>query len=74
MPPTMFDSRGEKGLCQARVNRAGKLYTENYGKISSLALDPMEKKPLYHFYPGARSSLSVPLAVIFLPLLPELAD
>lgn len=29
------------------------MYTENYGKISSLGMDPIEKKPLYHFYPGS---------------------
>lgn len=45
---------GKYGLCKARVNKEGKLYTENYGMISSLAMDPIEKKPLYHFYPGTR--------------------
>lgn len=44
--------QGERGLCQARINLGGKLYAENYNKICSLALDPIEKKPLYHFYPG----------------------
>ncbi|HHU92645.1 MAG TPA: AmmeMemoRadiSam system radical SAM enzyme [Halanaerobiaceae bacterium] len=53
-PQQCLIPEGKRGLCQARVNRAGKLYTENYGKISSLALDPMEKKPLYHFYPGSK--------------------
>lgn len=45
-------SVGQKGLCRARENIAGKLYTLNYGRISSLGIDPIEKKPLYHFYPG----------------------
>ena len=45
---------GKSGICKARVNRGGKLYTENYGQISSLAIDPIEKKPLYHFYPGSQ--------------------
>jgi len=35
-----------------RVNQEGLLYSLNYGQVSSLALDPIEKKPLYHFYPG----------------------
>lgn len=44
---------GQSGLCQVRVNYAGKLITTNFGEISSLALDPIEKKPLFHFYPGS---------------------
>jgi len=43
----------QKGLCRVRTNRAGTLFTNNYGQISSLALDPIEKKPLFHFYPGS---------------------
>lgn len=43
---------GKKGMCGARVNRGGELYAENYGRVTSLALDPVEKKPLYHFHPG----------------------
>lgn len=35
-----------------RKNIDGKLYAENYGIVSSAHLDPIEKKPLYHFYPG----------------------
>ena len=31
----------------------GKLYSINYGRVSSWAMDPIEKKPLYHFYPGS---------------------
>lgn len=45
-------SLGEKGKCQVRENKGGKLYSLNYGYSTSLALDPIEKKPLYHFYPG----------------------
>ncbi|MDD3364541.1 MAG: AmmeMemoRadiSam system radical SAM enzyme [Syntrophomonas sp.] len=44
---------GQVGLCRVRSNRAGVLFTSNYGEISSLALDPIEKKPLFHFYPGS---------------------
>jgi len=43
---------GKKGFCRVRKNSGGTLYTENYGRVSSCALDPVEKKPLYHFYPG----------------------
>lgn len=40
------------GICRVRRNVGGTLYAENYGKVSSIAMDPLEKKPLYHFYPG----------------------
>jgi len=42
------------GLCGVRRNVGGKLYAESYGKISAVALDPIEKKPLYMFHPGKR--------------------
>lgn len=42
------------GLCGVRKNIGGTLYAESYGKITSLALDPIEKKPLYHFEPGSK--------------------
>lgn len=42
----------QAGFCRVRVNREGKLVTESYGVCASYALDPIEKKPLYHFYPG----------------------
>ena len=44
---------GERGRCRGRFVQDGKLYAGNYGRVSSLALDPIEKKPLYHFYPGS---------------------
>ncbi len=44
---------GQTGLCQARGNRGGAIVPLNYGKLTSLALDPMEKKPLRRFYPGS---------------------
>lgn len=40
------------GVCRARKNIDGKLYSLNYGNITSIALDPIEKKPLYRFHPG----------------------
>lgn len=43
---------GKYGICRVRNNIEGTLYTHNYGKISALAMDPVEKKPLYHFFPG----------------------
>lgn len=43
---------GQAGICRVRSNRNGQLLALNYGEIVSLALDPIEKKPLYHFHPG----------------------
>lgn len=42
------------GRCGIRRNRKGKLVSESYGLISSLALDPIEKKPLFHVKPGSK--------------------
>ena len=44
---------GQTGSCGARICREGKIYPKWYGKISSLALDPIEKKPLARFHPGS---------------------
>ena len=49
---------GDRGKCQVRKNIEGKLITENHGLCSSIQFDPIEKKPLYHFYPG-RHILSI---------------
>ena len=43
---------GKTGLCRSRKNKGGVLVSEVYGKPCSLAIDPIEKKPLYHFHPG----------------------
>lgn len=43
---------GARGLCGIRLNKFGILYSEVYGKITSIALDPIEKKPLYRYHPG----------------------
>lgn len=51
-PHECIISPGKFGICRVRNNIEGTLYTHNYGKISSLAMDPVEKKPLYHFFPG----------------------
>lgn len=45
---------GRTGFCRARGNRGGKIVCLNYGKITSLALDPIEKKPLNRFHPGSK--------------------
>ncbi|NMA66328.1 MAG: AmmeMemoRadiSam system radical SAM enzyme [Clostridiaceae bacterium] len=52
-PHNCHINNGERGICGVRKNIDGNLYAESYGHISSLALDPIEKKPLYHFYPGS---------------------
>jgi pyruvate formate lyase activating enzyme len=44
---------GRKGVCLVRENREGTLYTLVYGIPLSQAVDPIEKKPLFHFYPGS---------------------
>jgi pyruvate formate lyase activating enzyme len=46
---------GKRGLCGVRENRDGTLLTLVYGKLIAQNVDPIEKKPLYHFYPGTRS-------------------
>lgn len=47
-------SEGEVGFCRARVNQNGRIICGNYGKLTSLALDPIEKKPLARFMPGSK--------------------
>lgn len=44
---------GQYGICKVRRVRNGVLETTNYGEVSSIAMDPIEKKPLYHFKPGS---------------------
>ncbi len=43
---------GKTGRCLGRKNIDGELFAVNYGEVVSMAVDPIEKKPLYHFYPG----------------------
>ena len=43
---------GQYGRCRARKNEKGTIICVNYGRITALALDPVEKKPLRHFFPG----------------------
>lgn len=44
---------GQYGICRARKNENGDILCENYGQVTSLALDPIEKKPLNMFHPGS---------------------
>lgn len=44
---------GGRGFCRGRKNIDGTLYAINYGRILSMAVSPIEKKPLFHFYPGS---------------------
>lgn len=46
-------AQGELGFCRARKNVDGSIQSTTYGKLSSLSLDPIEKKPLCRFYPGS---------------------
>ena len=46
-------AEGKLGFCGARTCENGKVVQANYGRITSLALDPIEKKPLNRFYPGS---------------------
>ncbi len=48
-------SDGKFGICNVRENRKGVLYTHAYGDLVARNIDPIEKKPLYHFLPGSRS-------------------
>lgn len=44
---------GKTGICRARKNVRGTIISESYGKVTSISLDPIEKKPLYRFCPGS---------------------
>jgi pyruvate formate lyase activating enzyme len=45
---------GKHGYCRARENHGGTLYSIIYERVTSVAMDPIEKKPLYHFHPGSK--------------------
>ncbi len=54
-------AEGKRGVCQVRENREGTLYTLVYGRIIAQHVDPIEKKPLHHFYPGSTAySIATP--------------
>lgn len=46
---------GKRGICGVRENRGGDLYSLVYGKIIAENVDPIEKKPLFHFMPGSKA-------------------
>lgn len=46
---------GQRGICKVRENIDGKLYSLVYGKRATMHVDPIEKKPFYHFLPGSRA-------------------
>ena len=46
---------GKRGICGVRENRDGKLYILVYGKACAINIDPIEKKPFFHFLPGSHS-------------------
>jgi pyruvate formate lyase activating enzyme len=46
---------GGQGICAVRVNRGGRLETLVYGEVVAAHVDPIEKKPLYHFLPGSKA-------------------
>jgi len=48
-------ANGQRGICSVRENYDGKLYSLVYGKVIALNIDPIEKKPLFHFLPGSHS-------------------
>ncbi|MBN2025689.1 MAG: AmmeMemoRadiSam system radical SAM enzyme [Actinobacteria bacterium] len=44
---------GKRGICRTRVNEGGSLYSEIYNRVMARGMDPIEKKPFYHFHPGS---------------------
>jgi pyruvate formate lyase activating enzyme len=50
-----FITNGQLGYCQTRKNIDGKIFSIVYGKIPAISLNPIEKKPLFHFYPGSKA-------------------
>ena len=69
---------GHAGICRVRENRGGTLYAKTYNKVSSLAIDPIEKKPLRRYKPGTQilsaGDHGVQLQVRLLPELPHRAS
>ncbi|NQE06000.1 hypothetical protein C5S32_09030 [ANME-1 cluster archaeon GoMg1] len=46
-------NESKRGICGVRENRDGVLYSLVYGKVVARGIDPIEKKPLFHFHPGS---------------------
>ena len=70
-PHACFLREGQVGLCRARRGSSTGVVSQSYGKITSLALDPIEKKPLARFMPGSKilsvGSFGCNLCCPFLP-------
>jgi pyruvate formate lyase activating enzyme len=60
-PRTCVVSKGERGFCRVRENRDGEYYTLVHSNPCAVHIDPIEKKPLFHFYPGT-TALSIATA------------
>lgn len=54
-PNNCFIRPGRTGSCKTRINQDGKLYTKAYGNPCAVHIDPVEKKPLYHFLPTTKA-------------------
>jgi len=54
-PRRCYIKDGARGFCKVRENRGGVLYALNYGQLTAMSADPIEKKPLFHFWPGSHS-------------------
>ncbi|MFC1732744.1 AmmeMemoRadiSam system radical SAM enzyme [candidate division KSB1 bacterium] len=54
-PHNCVIAEGKRGICRVRENQKGNLYAMSYGKAVSVNVDPIEKKPLFHFLPGTDS-------------------
>lgn len=54
-PKSCLLAEGQRGDCRVRYNDGGNLYSLVYGKVCSVHVDPVEKKPMYHFLPGSRA-------------------
>ncbi len=66
---------GGLGFCKTRQNISGEIYTLIYGDISSMSANPIEKKPLFHVFPGTKALTVGSWGCNFrLSLVPELGD
>lgn len=54
-PNHCYLAEGQTGICHVRKNIGGRLYSLNYNKPATIHVDPIEKKPLFHFLPGANA-------------------
>lgn len=53
-PNRCYLEPGDRSICRSKVNIGGKLYSLTYGNPCAVHVDPIEKKPLYHFYPASQ--------------------